>query len=152
MKEENSKEIVETLDKIFEKNQKVLDNTKCFNKRKVSKIDLEIALTVLLVDLASCDQNFDQQEYIIISKALKEMFGTSKSEVSNLVNQAELVLKNYRGSTSFIETLRDNLDNEEKALVVNIIDDIIAADGVEDGFETYLRAKFTDMLGVEKAA
>lgn len=147
MKEENSGAIVATLDKIFEKNQRVLNSNQGFKERKVSKIDLEIALTVLLVDLASCDQNFDQQEYLIISKALKEMFGTSKSEVSSLVNQAELVLKNYRGTSTFIETLRDNLDKDEKSAVICIIDDIIAADGVEDGFETYLRAKFTDMLG-----
>lgn len=148
MKDENSEKFSETLDKIFEKNEDVLKNTKCFKNRSVSKIDLEVALTVLLVDLASCDQNFDQQEYQMISKGLRQMFGTSKEDVSKLVNQAELVLKNLRGTSQFVQTLKNNLDSTEKEAIIGIIDDIIAVDGVEDGFETYLRAKFVDMLGV----
>ena len=41
-----------------------------------------------------------------------------------------------------------NLTVEQKRTVLTIVDDLIAADGVEDGFETYLRCKFADLLGV----
>lgn len=150
MKSENGDLIVNTLEKIFDKNEQLLNKRKQFKADKeVSVIDLEVALTVLLVDLASCDQEFDQQEYQVISKGLRRMFGTSKEDVTKLVNQATLVLTNLRGTNRFVELLKDNLDPEEKEMAIQIIDEIIMADGVEDGFETYLRAKFISMLGVE---
>jgi uncharacterized tellurite resistance protein B-like protein len=150
MSKEKNDLIVSTLDKIFDKNEQLTkDKQKFQEKIGVSVQELELALTVLLVDLASCDQNFDQDEYQIISQGLMRVFGTSKEGISKLVNQANLVIANLRGTTKFAELLRDNLDNEKKASVMEIIDEIIAADGVEDGFETYLRSKLSGILGIE---
>jgi uncharacterized tellurite resistance protein B-like protein len=66
------------------------------------------------------------------------------------VNQAVLALQNMRGSTSYIETLRENLDDAQRRAILEVIDDVIDADGVEDGFETYLRTKFADLLGLKE--
>ncbi len=150
MSKEKNDLIVSTLDKIFDKNDQLTkDKMKFQEKIGVSVQELELALTVLLVDLASCDQNFDQDEYQIISQGLMRVFGTSKEGISKLVNQANLVIANLRGTTKFAELLRDNLDSEKKSVVMEVIDEIIAADGVEDGFETYLRSKLCGILGIE---
>ena len=111
--------------------------------------ELELALAVLLVDLASVDQNFDMREYNTIAAGLARIFGTNLHEVQSLVNQANLVLKNLRGTSRFAELLRDNLSVEERQDVMKIIDEVISADGIEDGFETYLRHKFSDLLQVK---
>ena len=66
------------------------------------------------------------------------------------MNQAVLALQNMRGSTSYIETLRENLDDAQRRAILEVIDDVIDADGVEDGFETYLRTKFADLLGLKE--
>lgn len=113
------------------------------------KRDLELAVAVLLVDLASCDQNFDQQEYEAIVNGLKRMFGTQRHEVRALINEATVLLQDLRGPTRFAELLRDNLPAEQKQKIMEIIDETIQADSVEDGFETYLRHKFADMLGIK---
>lgn len=115
----------------------------------VSNRELEVALTVVLVDLASCDQNFEPREYQVISSGLKRMFGTSKSEVQALVNQANMVLANLRGTNHFAKMLRDGLSIEQKKAVLETIDEIIHIDGQEDGFEIYLRNKFSRLLGLE---
>lgn len=152
MSDSDQEGFAKKLHSIFEKNDKILEKRKKFDRGNgVSVRDLEVALTVLLVDLASCDQNFDQQEYNVITHGLMEIFGTSKDEVSALVNQANMVIANMRGTSRFAETLKQNLSSEEKESVLAIIDQIIHVDGEEDGFETYLRAKFVEILGINEA-
>lgn len=114
----------------------------------LQKSELELALTVLLVDLASADQSFDPQEYHVITDGLRRVFGTTKSEVQALINQATTVLSNLRGVSRFATLLKDNLDHEQKQAIMEIIEQVIQADGVEDGFETYLRHKLAGMLGM----
>lgn len=114
-----------------------------------SQKDLELAMTVLLVDLAGCDQNFDPTEYHIITSGLQRVFGTSKTEVTALVNQANLALANLRGVNRFGKILKENLDDSDRKAIMEIIEDVIAADGEEDGFETYLRHKLSSMLGID---
>lgn len=116
--------------------------------RSEQTAELELALCVLLVDLASCDEHFDQAEYALISKALRQLFGTSGLEVSHLVNRANLALANLRGLGQFAEILRDTLSPEQKQSVATMIDDIIAADGHEDGFEIHVRSKLHALLGM----
>ena len=122
-------------------------------KRKggASKKDLEVAFTVLLVDLATCDQNFDPREYQVISHALMNLFGTTPQQVKELINRAQLVIQNLRGTSKFAELLRENLDLDQKKAILQVIDNVIDADDAEDGFETYLKHKFRDLLGFETA-
>lgn len=143
--------IADTLQTIFAKSNGHLPEEPQPRKKKTKKVpkkDLELALAILLVDLASCDQNFDQQEYLLISRGLRRIFGTSKLQVTGLVNQAQGVLKNLRGTSRFAETLKKQLTLEERIVILDVIDEVIEADGVEDGFETYLRHKFRDLLGI----
>lgn len=115
------------------------------------KNELELALTVLLVDIASADQHFDACEYTKIELGLRRVFGTTKNEVVPLVNQAKQVMANMRGTSTFTTLLRENLTDELKHTVFEVIGDVIDADGVQDGFEIYLREKFAEALGLKRA-
>lgn len=143
-----------TVADIFQNNEQVISRQlrPAASGKKLNKRDLEVALTVLLVDLAGCDQNFDMQEYNLIQNGLRRVFGTSKTEVTALINQANLTLKNLRGSSRFATLLKDSLDAQQRAVIMEVVEDVIHADGVEDGFETYLRHKFASLLGVELPA
>ena len=105
--------------------------------------DLELALAILLVELASCDQNFDMPEYHIISLGLYRLFGTGKDQVTALVNQAQGILANLRGTSKFANLLKDNLSEEQRKAIMEVIDDVITADGKVDGYETYFRHKLS---------
>ena len=115
-----------------------------------SRTELELAVVVLLVDLASCDQNFDPQEYEVIVNGLRRLFGTQRHEVRALVNQANLLLSSLRGPAKFAELLAKALSVEQKNQVMEVIDECIMADSIEDGYETYLRHKFAEMLGIKQ--
>ncbi len=141
-----------TVQDIFLNNDRLLEKqmpNRRGGKSALPKKDLEVALSVLLVELAGCDQNFDIQEYNIIQNGLRRVFGTSKAEVTALINQANQTLKNLRGTSRFAGMLKENLDPAQRQVIMEVIEDVISADGVEDGFETYLRHKFADLLGVE---
>ena len=111
--------------------------------------NIELAVAILLVDLASIDQNFDMEEFSVIRDGLNRIFGTTGDEVSKLVNQATLVLRNLRGTSKFAEVLRDSLSNEDKKEIINLIDQVIAADSKMDDYEVYLKHKFADLLGLK---
>lgn len=120
-------------------------------ERKISKEKLEIALAVILVDLASCDQNFDNHEYHAICEGMRRVLGTSKTEVGALVQRAQIAIANLRGTSNFATLLRDNLSDDARSSIWEVIEELISADGVQDGFELYLRNKYAELLGIELA-
>jgi len=152
MSSSNPQLLRSTIQNIFDKNDDILrkkvDGSKF--KSKADKKQLELAVSVLLVDLASCDQSFDPEEYQVISMGLMRLFGTSKTEVTNLVNQAKVQLANMRGVSRFAATLTESLSKDERREIMEVIDEVIMADGEEDGFETYVRNKLKGLLGLQE--
>ncbi len=108
--------------------------------------DIELAVSVLLVELGSCDQSFEQREYSTIVAGMQRIFGTKIEDIKKLVHEAKLAIANMRGTDKFVELLRDNLQPEQRKLILDLIDEVIRADGVEDDYEIFLRARFTRML------
>ncbi len=153
MSEAPNQILSQTINNIFANNQAALlhhlslKGTK--GKNAPSKRSLELAMAVLLVDLAGCDENFEQREYQVIVSGLQRMFGTSRSEVSALVNQATLELANLRGPSRFAELLKENLNLQERQRIMQIVEEIIMADAKEDSFEIYLRNKLANLLDLE---
>ena len=110
--------------------------------------EVELAAVILLVDVASADQNFDNKEYQTISDGMRRAFGTTKEQVASLVQEAKNALANLRGSSKYADLLRDNLNPNERQAVFELIEEVIAADGQVAGFEEYLRQKFAKLLGI----
>src|SRR4051812_30502504 len=101
----------DTIDHIFAHHNASLDKQyRSKNNAAMKKRELEMAVAILLVDLASCDQHFDTCEYQTISKGLNKLFGTSLQEVGSLVQQANQALGMLRGSGKFATMLRETLD------------------------------------------
>lgn len=141
-----------TVDRIFANNSTVdtSKNPSFLKNKKINKRELELSLTVLLVELASCDEKFHPEEYHIIANGLKRLFGTTREQVQALVNQATQVLRNLRGTGQFAAQLKENLTEESRMAIMEVIEDIIHADGVIEGFEVYFKHKISDMLGLPK--
>ncbi|MCB0311220.1 MAG: TerB family tellurite resistance protein [Bdellovibrionales bacterium] len=153
MNSNSNSDLSQTISNIFANNDISLEYELKLRRIKQSrprkKQDLELALAVILVDLASCDQKFQPDEYQAIVNGLRRVFGSDRSSVSALVNRSKLALANLRGSGDFSSMLRDNLNEAEKQLVMEIIDELILADGKIDGFERYFRTRYAQALGVD---
>lgn len=153
----NSKDIVSnTINNIFHGNNRYLQNTKVHishtksKNKQVASNEVKLALTVLLVELASADGSFEMPEYNSICLGLKQVFNIDRSEMQRLINQASTVLAGPRGTSHFAETLSKSLSDDQKKEVIDIIDELISADGRVDGFEVYLRQKYLRLLGVSE--
>ena len=109
---------------------------------------LELALAVLLVELASSDEGFAQKEYQVIILALHRVFGVPRDRAQRHINEAVTVLKNLRSTSEYAIKLSEHLSRDELTLVARCIDDVMDADGVQDGFEIYYRRRFRELLGI----
>jgi uncharacterized tellurite resistance protein B-like protein len=147
---ETSNVLSQAIGQIFVQSDQALAQNKLQLKSKssVKRSELELALSVILVDLASCDQKFDSEEFQAVSRGLRRIFGTQKTDVVALVQRAQSVIDNLRGTANFAKLLRQHLSQKDRDLIAEIIEEVIAADGVEDGFETYLRSKYFELLGI----
>ncbi len=108
--------------------------------------ELEFALTVLLVELASSDENFDQEEYHTITMSLQRVFDTDRSKAKEYINRASVSLSQVRGTTSYARLLSENLSLDERRMIVDIIDELISADGEHDPFEIYHQNRIRHIL------
>jgi uncharacterized tellurite resistance protein B-like protein len=146
--------ISESMTNMFQSNDRIVaqqqDETHGIGKglSKAKKKELELALTILLVELASSDQSFDGPEYQMIVLGLYRMFGTGKAEVGEMINQSLTILENLRGTSKFATMLKENLSEAERIAVMEVMDEVIMADGVIDGYEVYLRIKLAKLLEV----
>ncbi len=135
---------------VFGQNTRYLNSASAKSQAQGKKYsaNLPLALAVVLVELASSDQSFDPPEYNAICSGLKRLFGATREEVTALINQANVVLGNLRGTSEYTELLQKNLSDEDKLAALDVFDEVINADGKIDGYEQYLRHKFTKLLGL----
>lgn len=150
MNSEKNPSVPHSIEQIFAQHQKALNNFQRQHKgkKRATKQQLELALTILLVELASADQNFDTDEYNRIVSGLKRIFGTDRTTVSSLISQANQALANLRGSSQYGELLKENLSLEQRQAVLEVVEEVIYADGHVDGFELYVRNKIAGLLGL----
>jgi uncharacterized tellurite resistance protein B-like protein len=136
---------------IFEQNRKLLkDSTGKTKLPKVANRELELAVVVILVDLASADSNFDSREFMTICIGMQRLFGVTQPEVMKLIAQANQVLASLRGVDRFANLLREEVPIEKRKQIMEVVQNVIAADGREDDFEIYLRHKFHHLLGLNE--
>ena len=112
------------------------------------EITIELAVAVLLVDLAMIDQEFDSREYKYISATFKELYGLQDEDIANLIKQSKNYLAQMRGTSTFASYLKDNVPEEQRVQIGKAISGIIKVDGVEDGFEIYFKNKISALLEV----
>jgi uncharacterized tellurite resistance protein B-like protein len=115
----------------------------------VTRGQIELAVVVLLVELASSDDGFEQKEYNIILQSMTRVFNTNRDTTQRYINQALTILQNLRGTSEYATLLKDHLTSVELNMVGQCIDDVMNADGVQDGFEIYHRRRIRDLLGLE---
>lgn len=143
--------VLNAFSSIFEQSEQLLRKQQRQGKlQRVPNNDIHLAAVVILVDLASTDSNFDSREYMTICVGMQRLFGISQTAVTKLISQANQILASMRGVDRFATLLKDQIDVEKRKQIMQVIDNVIAADGREDDFEIYLKHKFTFLLGLEE--
>ena len=103
-----------------------------------------IAITSLLIHSAKIDENFTENERIIIKKTLIEM-GAQVENVDEIIKEAE---KKEKDSNQILEFTREikNVDENKKKLIIEALWNIVYSDKNADMYETNLIRRLSGLL------
>lgn len=110
--------------------------------------DARLALAALLVRIARTDGAYDQSEIDRIDRVLSQRYGLGPFEVSKLRGEAEALEKEAPDTVRFTRAIKDAVAHEDRSLVVEVLWDIVLADGVRDHEEDAMMRLVAPMLGI----
>ena len=109
---------------------------------------LQRAYTMLLVDMALADQNFDPRERELVIDLLRKKFDLATDEVEQLVLQAVSSIGDMSSTAGFAVYIKDNLSVDERLEVMKEISALVVADQKKDVSELGLMRRMAELLDV----
>lgn len=110
--------------------------------------DKHLASAVLLVEAACVDGSFNDREYRAIAEILATRFSLSKEEVATLLAKAKELQSSANHLVRFTRTIKDTVPLDERAEMLEILWEIVYADGVAHEYESNLLRRVAGLLYV----
>ena len=107
---------------------------------------LQIAISCLMIQTAVHDGQFDEVEKNKILELLKDYFRLDSKEIDSLFISAMKVNDNSNDIHQFTRLLNENLSEEEKLKIIEMMWQIIIADNHIDDYENNLIRKISGLL------
>ena len=107
---------------------------------------VQIAISTLMIQTAVYDGVFDEQEKSEILELIKKYFNFNKDQKLALFKIAMKVNDNSNDMQQFTRVLNDNLSEEEKLNIIEMLWKIIISDGHIDDYENALIRKISGLL------
>ncbi len=114
-----------------------LDKTNNENKKVSNKHKLNIAACALLIEIATADDNFSNEEKTRITEIMKNKFQLSEGEVNNIISLSKEEIKSSVSIYEFTDILNKQLNNDEKYSILKSLWHIAYADGNLDSYEEH---------------
>lgn len=111
----------------------------------------EIAVGVLLIEMARADFQQDESENQSIIDLLQKHFDLTPENSKLLFSQAEDNLNESVSLHQFTKDLHDNLDQDQKEEVITLLWKLAISDDNLDKYEDYLVRKIADLLYVSNS-
>ena len=109
---------------------------------------IEFAAAVLMFEISRADSSLDPEERKVIDEALVTHFHMSQNDADELLALAEKEVDHSISLHDFTRTINDNLSNEDKIKIVELLWRVAFADAVLDKYEEYFIRKIADLLYV----
>ncbi len=113
------------------------------------ELKLKVSTCVILLEAATADSNFSAQEQEKIIQILKSRFQMDDRSVKELIDKSTAERENSTDLWYFTNLINENLDNEEKYNLMELVWEVIYSDGTLDKFENYIAHKLLSMLNLE---
>jgi len=107
---------------------------------------IEVAVAVVLLEVAHADKNFEPLEKRLVEGMLQERFALEAAAAGELLTLAEQVRADSFDLQQFTSLINQNFDREEKLAVMETLWRIIYADGVLDKYEDALARQLASLL------
>lgn len=119
-------------------------------KRLFGESDHRVAAAALLVHLVSVDGVVDKAEQEKLQDILKRRFDLSDSETSELISLARERDNEAVDLYGFTSVLKRDLDEDGRAQIIEMMWEIVFADGQIHEFEDNLVWRVAELLGVSR--
>jgi uncharacterized tellurite resistance protein B-like protein len=113
---------------------------------------IRMATAVLMIDVARADDTFDEAEFDRVLSLTEKHFELAAEDAAALVNSANETAESIVSLHGFTDTLHANLQEHEKARIVEMLWKVAYADGDLDKYENSLVLKISDLLHVSRGA
>jgi uncharacterized tellurite resistance protein B-like protein len=131
--------------------KKIFNGPKKEESAEDRELKLRVATSVVLLEAATADSNFSPQEQEKIIEILKSRFQMNDESVKELIDESENERKNSTDLWYFTDLLNENLNNEEKYNLMELVWEVIYSDGTLDKFENYIAHKLLNMLNLDRS-
>lgn len=109
---------------------------------------LHHAAAGLLVEAAMLDGHFHDAERQRIASLLTERFDVEPSEVSDLMEAAETAAAERVELHTITKAVRDHFDDQERIAMIEMLWEVVYADGELDDFEANMMRRVSGLLYV----
>lgn len=112
------------------------------------KDELQLAVAGLLVEAARQDGHFDEAERATIERLLREKLALSPEETKELIELADVKVSEALDLWSFARVVKNRFDHDERIGMIEMLWEVVYADGVLDDFEASLMRRMTGLVYV----
>jgi len=109
---------------------------------------LNLAVVALLFHAASLDGEIDVQEEQTIATLVAKRFGLSEADLETLLEDARAAEAESQQIVRFTRDIKDNCSHEERVAMIEMLWEVVFADGEEHAFEANLVRRVTGLIYV----
>lgn len=111
---------------------------------------LDLAVAVLLVEMARADHKLEQSEEREIQSQLQKTFGLDAAQGAGLLAEARDMVENSHSLHEFTRAIHERMDYGQKQRVIEMLWHVALVDRNLDKYEDYLVAKLGELLYVSR--
>jgi uncharacterized tellurite resistance protein B-like protein len=110
--------------------------------------ELHLAAAALLAEAALGDSRFDEAEREAIERLVRERFGLDQAEAGRLIEAAEQRARDASHLLRFTRVIKDNFTSEERIELIEMIWEVVYADGELHDYEDSLLRRIAGLIYV----
>lgn len=119
--------------------------------RSASHDDVAVAAAAVMVETAMLDGTFDDAERASILRLLGRRFQLSDADARALLAEAEAEVSRSTELYAFTRAIKDRFDHDQRVEMVEMLWEVVYADGEVHDFEANLMRRICGLLYVEDA-
>lgn len=110
--------------------------------------ELATAAAVLLAKAAALDGGVDERERAVAADRLVERFGVPRAEIEQVMAEAAHTAEESVNLYGFTRVLKDRLDHDGRLMLMEVLWEVVYADGTLHDYEAQLMRRLAGLLFV----